>query len=326
MKRFVVLVVALSVALLGCSGSSGDDRAEGDGAPPAGSGGEEAFEPVTIEHRYGETEITERPERIVTLDLQWTDVLLALDAPPVGSLVDPTSGEDMPWQEDRLADATRITATTTAPLEQILDLQPDLIVVTYLAEDQDAYDDLARIAPTISTLSDSQVDTWQDIAGVAGRLLGEEERAAELVAEVEGQVSGVATDLPGLEGRTFTFANYVPGDAMYVLSDPDDGANVLFGQLGLVIAPAILDAEDDSPGRVKLSLERTDLLDADLVMVLTNGAEAADIPGYGDLEAVRRDAAVVMDYAMAVALNTPTPLSLPYALDLLRPALEVAAA
>ncbi|HEX7134918.1 MAG TPA: ABC transporter substrate-binding protein [Iamia sp.] len=326
MKRLVVLVVALSVVLLGCSGSSSEDRAEGDGAPPATSGDDEIFEPVTIEHRYGETEITERPERIVTLDLQWTDVLLALDAPPVGYLVDPTSGEEMPWQEDLLADSTRITATTSVPAEQIVDLQPDLIVVTYLAEDQDAYDDLARIAPTISTLSDSQVDTWQDIAGVAGQLLGEEDSAADLVADVEGQVSGVATDLPGLEGRTFTFANYVPGDALYVLSDPDDGANVLFGQLGLVIAPDILAAEDDSPGRVKLSLERTDLLEADLVMVLTNGAKTGEIPGYDDLDAVRRDAAVVMDYVMAVALNTPTPLSLPYALDLLRPALEVAAA
>jgi iron complex transport system substrate-binding protein len=61
-------------------------------------------------------------------------------------------------------------------------------------------------------------------------------------------------------------------------------------------------------------------------MVLTNGADPAEIPGYADLPAVAAGAALEMDYAAAVALNTPTPLSIPYALDLLRPALEAAAA
>jgi len=324
-RRAAVLVVLLIglAGLAGCSGSGeGDETATTTTAP----GAADPFTPVTIEHRYGETEITARPQRIVTLDLQWTDVLLALDAAPVGYLADPAVDGDHPWQEDRLADSTRLTATTALPLEQIIDLRPDLIVVTYLAEDQAAYDDLASIAPTISALSTSQVDTWPDIAGAAGQVLGEPEQAADLVTEVEAQVEAVAAELPDLAGRDFTFANYVPGDALYVLSDPDDGANVLFGDLGLVIAPAILDAEDDSPGRVKLSLEHTSLLDADLVMVLTNGADAHDIAGLDDLDAVQSGAFLVMDYAQAVALNTPTPLSLPYVLDQLRPTLELAAA
>ncbi|HMJ76034.1 MAG TPA: ABC transporter substrate-binding protein [Iamia sp.] len=318
-RAAALLVVVIGLAGLGgCSGSGEDD-----GAATTTDGVADSFAPVTIEHRFGETEITTRPERIVTLDLQWTDVLLTLDAAPVGYLADPAVDGDHPWQEDRLASSTRLTATTALPLEQIIDLRPDLILVTYLAEDQAAYDDLARIAPTISTLSTSQVDTWQDIAGAAGQVLGEPEEAAQLVADVEAQVEAVAGALPDLEGRDFTFANYVPGDALYVLSDPEDGANVLFGDLGLVIAPAILDAEDDSPGRVKLSLEQTSLLDADLVMVLTNGAD--DIAGLDDLDAVQRGAFAVMDYAQAVALNTPTPLSLPYVLDQIRPVLEIAA-
>lgn len=326
----LLIALAVGIALVGCSGSGDDD---GDSAAttttrPAASEEATAFEPVTIEHRFGTTEIAARPERIVSLDTQWTDVLTALDAPLVGHLRDTTLQEDFAWQEG-LDDSTPLIASSAADMgdlmEEIIALDPDLIVVTYLAEDQADVDDLTEIAPTISPLSDSQVDTWQDIAGTAGQVLGEPEAADALIADVEGEVDAVAADLPGLEGRSFTFANYVPGDAMYVLSDPEDGANVLFGQLGLVIAPAILDAEDDSPGRVKLSLEMVDLLDADLVMVLTNGADPEEIPGFRDLPAVAAGATLEMDYSTAVALNTPTPLSIPYALGLLRPALTAAA-
>jgi iron complex transport system substrate-binding protein len=331
-RRFLVplLVPVLALALLACSGSSGEDEASAgesgttEAAGDAATGDDTAY-PLTVEHRFGATEITERPERIVSLDWQWTDVLASLDAPPVAHLVDPTVGGDFPWDEGVLEGSTTLEATPSLPREQIIAADPDLIVVTYLVEDQADYDALDDIAPTIATLSDSQVDTWQDIAGAAGRVLGEEDAAAALVDDVEGEVQAVADALPGLEGKTFTFANYVPGDAMYVLSDPEDGANVLFGQLGMEIAPAILEAEDDSPGRVKLSLENIDMLDADLVMVLTNGADTADIPGFDELPAVEAGAALVMGYEEAVALNTPTPLSIPWVLDTLRPALEAAA-
>jgi iron complex transport system substrate-binding protein len=327
--RFVGAALVFVVALAGCSGSGADEEASSSTTTGDATAEEApAFEPVTIEHRYGATEIDSRPERIVSLDTQWTDVLTALDAPLVGHLQDITLQGDLPWQE--VGGSTPLVAASTADkgdlMEEIIALDPDLIVVTYLAEDQGDYDDLVAIAPTISPLSDSQVDTWQAIADVAGQVLGDTEAADALVAGVEDEVTALAEELPGLEGKTFTFANYVPGDAMYVLSDPDDGANVLFGRLGLVIAPAILDAEDDSPGRVKLSLELVDLLDADLIMVLTNEADPAEIPGFSDLPAVAAGAALEMDYAAAVALNTPTPLSIPYALELLRPALEAAAA
>jgi iron complex transport system substrate-binding protein len=326
--RFVGAALVFAAVLAGCSGSGSDDEGSSSSSTASGSETGEGFTPVTIEHRYGSTEVTARPERIVSLDTQWTDVLTALDAPLVGHLQDVTLQDELPWQEG-LDDSTPLIASATGDrgdlMEEIIALDPDLIVVSYLAEDQGDYDDLAAIAPTIALLSDSQVDTWQDISATAGQVLGETEAADALVAEIDEQVAAIGEELPDLEGKTFSFANYVPGDAMYVLSDPTDGANVLFGQLGLVIAPAILEAEDDSPGRVKLSLELVDLLDADLVMVLTNEADPAEIPGYSDLPAVAAGAALEMDYAAAVALNTPTPLSIPYALDLLRPALTAAA-
>ncbi|MFT3853383.1 MAG: hypothetical protein QM733_11690 [Ilumatobacteraceae bacterium] len=81
------------------------------------------FQPVTISHLYGSTEIKQRPERIVSLDTQWTDVLIALDTAPVGYLGDPNVPDGFPWRGDMLATSTRIDATNALPFEQIAALE-----------------------------------------------------------------------------------------------------------------------------------------------------------------------------------------------------------
>jgi len=322
--RLVAGVVAVAIMVLaGCGGSGGD----GSGA--SGGSGEDAAgasRTVTVGHRYGTTEVPVRPERIVSLDTQWTDVLLALDAPPVGYLADPNVEGDLPWRGDRLADVTALHATDALPYEQVAALRPDLIVVTYLATDSADYEKLSEIAPTIPLLQADEVDPWQEMARVAGTVLDEADAAEALIDEVDGGVAAVADELPGLDGKTFALVNFVPGDAFYVVADPEDGANVVFAQLGLAISPTILDAAADVSGRVELSLEQASLLDADVLVLFTNDAEPTDIPGYDQLPAVTSGAVSVLDYADVVALNTPTPLSVPYALDLVRPALEAAAA
>ena len=206
------------------------------------------FAPVTISHQYGATTVDERPERIVSLDTQWTDVLLALDEMPVGYLGDPNAPDGFPWRGDMLATSTEIDAGNTLPFEQIAALQPDLIVITYLATDEGIYQKLSGIAPTITTLSGAVVDPWPDIALAAGQLLGEQEAAATLTDTVEADIAAVADAIPGLEGKTFTFFNVVVGDGIYVLTDPDDGANQLFSDLGLVVAPAVAALGTDVEG------------------------------------------------------------------------------
>lgn len=338
-RRTLTVLLAATLGLAACGSEGGSDggrdtatstttTAEGSGAVgdqgPAPDA-ENAFEPVTIEHRWGSTEITEVPERVVTIDIQWTDVLLALGTTPVGYVADPTADGPHAWQGDQLDDATAIPYSDTIPFEQVAALQPDLIVATFAIDDQSTYDQLSGIAPTIGALSDAEVDSWQDMTTVGGQVLGEQGTAQTLIADVDAQVQDLADELPGLDGKTIAFANYVPGDAFYVLANPDDGANTLFAQLGLDIAPGVAAEGADSSGRVKLSLEQAELLDGDVLLVLTNGADPEEIVGWDSLPAVESGAALEVDYAVATALNTPSPLSLPWALDTIRPALEAAA-
>lgn len=320
--------LVLAPGLVACGGDDdGGDAAGASGAETADEpGGDEAGGPVTIEHRYGETTLDGPPERIVSLDNQWTDVLVALDAPLVGAALDPViEGGRYPWQDGIPASVEPIPVTDTIPYEAVAALEPDLIVITWGAPDAVDYETLSGIAPTIPLLGDREVDRWQDIAEVAGEVLGDPDGAAQLVADVDALTADLRAELPGLDGRTYALANYVPGDAIYVVADPDDGASQLFAELGMSIDPELLALADGETGRVELSLERVDELDADMLILLTNGAEPSDIPGYDNLPAVQAGSVAVLDLAEVTGLNTPSPLSIPYSLEAIRPALEAAA-
>ena len=99
---------------------------------------------------------------------------------------------------------------------------------------------------------------------------------------------------------------------------------MLFQQLGMEIHPDVLAAAAGGP-RVELSFEQVDMLQADLLVVHTGGGDPSDVPGYDALPAVSAGAVSELGFAEVVGLNTPTPLSIPFALDLLRPALEAVA-
>lgn len=321
-RRPTTLIGALLTAVLLITACGGDDPA-GEGA--AGSD-TTAADGVTIEHRYGSTTLESNPERIVALDNQWLDVMVALDAPVVGAALDPSmDGERFPWQDDLPAELVDIPAQNAIPYEAVAALDPDLILITWAVTDEQEYERLSAIAPTIPLLGDEEVDAWQDMATVAGKVLGRPDDASDLVAAVDAQVGELAAELLGLEGATFALANIVPGDSINVVADPDDGASAIVGQLGMEIDPELVELGAGSAGRVQLSLERIDELDSDVLVVLTNGVEPADIPGFEQLPAVRNGSVAVLDLADVSGLNTPSPLSVPYSLERIRPALEAAA-
>ncbi|MEM9561109.1 MAG: ABC transporter substrate-binding protein [Actinomycetota bacterium] len=301
-------------------GAETDDTAADDAEPSSNY-------PVTIEHTFGSTTVDARPERIVTLNVQWTDAVVALGEVPVGYVLTASAGETdlYPWQAGRLDGAERIDATGGVPFEAIAALQPDLILFTFAVADSTAYETLNAIAPAIGGVSDLQVDPWPDQVRALGRILGDPATADDLIAAVDGEIADLALALPGLAGTTYTFANYVPGDSIYVIADPDDGASELFNALGMELDPDIVALDTSVVGRVQISLEEVGLLQADLVGVLLNGTDPADVVGLDALPSSQSGALIDFAFADVVGLNTPSPLSVPYLLELLRPSLEIVA-
>ncbi|PXY33206.1 hypothetical protein BAY59_08855 [Prauserella coralliicola] len=316
-RSVAVLAGALAVAAIaGCGSDEGGTEASGRALA----------NPVTVEHRFGSTTIDTVPERIVTIDVQWTDTMLAMGVEPVGYTVDdlmPESG--VPWQK-LPAKSKALSLTDGVPVEQILALDPDLVVGSFSINNEETYRLLSERVPTIAgPASADEVTPWQDLVRTAGKILDKPDEAERLVTSVDDAVSATARELPGLDGKTFALAQYIVGDSMYIVASEKDGSSLFFQQLGMKLYPPVRD-EGTRTGQTRLnvSTERADLLRSDLLAFLVNGGDESDltdIPGFDQLPGT----VAVLDYPTVVGLNTPTPLSIPYALDQLRPHLREAA-
>lgn len=149
---------------------------------------------------------------------------------------------------------------------------------------------------------------------------------SNLLTEVNAEIDAIRDELPGLGGRTFALAQYIPGSGLVAVADEGDGSSVFFQRLGLTMLPALVEeGEKTGQARISFSPERLDLLHADLLAFLINGADESaleDIPGFDKLPGT----VAILDYDTIVALNTPSALSVPYAAAKLKPYLVEAAA
>ncbi|MEM1331988.1 MAG: ABC transporter substrate-binding protein [Actinomycetota bacterium] len=295
---------------------------------PVDSSEDGESDPVVVEHLFGTTVIESPPQRVVALDVQWTDVLLALDAPLVGVGASPLADDGLfEWQRAVFdPDIELLPVPSPLPFEAVAQLDPDLIVVTFAATSQEDYDTLAAIAPTIGPLDEAQVQDWEQLTEVAGDVFGKGAEADALIDAVGDVIDEVGSRVSGIEGLEYTLANYVPDDAIYVVADPDDGASQTFARLGLQIDADLVRLAEGTAGRIRLSFEEIAQLDANLLVMLTNGTDPSDIVGFDALPAASTGAVAVLDLPTVVGLNTPSPLSLPFSLGAIEPALEAAAA
>lgn len=110
---------------------------------------------MTVDHVFGSTTVDERPERVVTLGLIDQDAVLALRIVPVGAskFGDRYPGGVRPWARAAVGDEPLpelIDQVDGIPFEQVAALEPDLILALYAGLDQNEYDLLTEIAPTVA--------------------------------------------------------------------------------------------------------------------------------------------------------------------------------
>jgi len=322
-RHLLPLIAAVVLAMAFLAGCGGDDG-EAEGGTTGG-----AF-PVTIQHALGTTDIPAEPTRVVALGQTDPDTALALGVTPVGAR-EAFSGGLETWITDALggAEPDLLNVNAGVPFEQVAALRPDLILANDLfSMDQATYDRLSAIAPTVSYRTPATAeDSWQDNTLTVGRALGREAEAERLVADIEAQIADAAETHPEFVGKTFSFSNHYEPGALVTLQD---GPVVdVFEGLGLEVTPRVaeLPQSDTSAGNADLSLERLDTLDADVLLMVYGGDAALQgqleaNPVYRRLDAVRRGDDVAVPLELAVALRSPSSLSLPWSLEQLIPELE----
>lgn len=311
--RSIAVVLAGAVALLASAHAA-------TAAPTA-----KAPFPVTIKSKLGTAVIKQAPKRVVALSDPDADAALALGVVPVGrfryQFADGKNGFT-PWYGGLLGSRASqpldfVGAASDYPIEAIAALKPDLILASGYGVEK-AYPDLARIAPVVSYVQGSLVDSWQTTALRVGRALGREPEARKVVARVEAQIAAARKRHPEFEGKTFTSSYMYAPNTIRTITSVNDFTTKLMGQLGLVLAPGAR-AIDTPAGFVDISLERVDVLEADVVLVAYSTPELQrSLEGNGSFARLRGVAGrgyTALGLAPVTALRVPSVLGIPYVLN-----------
>jgi iron complex transport system substrate-binding protein len=322
------LVVPLAVlSLLGACSAEDDDAGA---AVPEPTG---AF-PVTVQHAFGETTVPAEPRRVVTVGYTEQDTLLALDVVPVG--VTEWYGDQpsavWPWAQDELGDArpTVLDASDGINVEAVAALEPDLIVGTNAGLDEDVYEALSGIAPTIAHSGefDAYFEPWDVQAELIGTALGKQDEALALIAELRGAFAEAAAAHPEFAGTTAVFLQNAVYDGSFIAYQ--DGLSTDFlTDLGFVVPDSIEPFATE--GQAYIPLEQAGVLNDAEVLIWgteapTDRAALEEQAVYRALEPVRGGHLAFTDELLAGAIYFTSPLSLGYVLEELVPRLESAVA
>jgi iron complex transport system substrate-binding protein len=316
------------------AGTAADADAGSDGTAVATTSGDDvdtAAFPVTIEHRYGSTEITEEPERVVSVGFADQDPILALGVVPVG--IRDWYGDQpfavWPWAQDELGDGEPEVLSTELNFEAIAALQPDLIVGISSGMTESEYETLSAIAPTIAQ-SDEYIEygePWQAATLTIGEALGRADEARALVDETEALFTEAREDHPEFAGAT-AVVGYYYGNGTVGGYGPQDSRSRMLVDLGFEIPAAIVEQAGDQ-FYADFSAEEMGLLDADVLVWIvadfTTGEAIRADPIRQQLRAFVEGREVFLDTVeLGGAASFSSVLSFPYLFETFIPQLAAA--
>jgi iron complex transport system substrate-binding protein len=288
--------------------------------PPASTGG---GGPLTITHAFGETTIPEPPKRVVSAGFTGQDDLLALGIVPVA--VTAWFGDQpfgvWPWAQPKLGSAKPVVLNLDNGIQvkQIAGLKPDLIVATDAGLDQDTYQKLAAIAPTLAQSDgDAFFEPWKDQAKAIGQAVYQSGQITSLINGVDKGFTAVADKNPQFKNKRVVL---LQGKAH------DDNVVAMTGwraefltQMGLAIPESIASLAVDQErafiprDKIKSVLGAADLL----IWTTESDKDQTDLLANPDVAELRsRSVFTTKDQAGAIAYASP--LSYPLVADQLPP-------
>jgi iron complex transport system substrate-binding protein len=331
--RTLAALAGVSLMLLALACGADDEAPTRTPSPPATPAPAAAAFPVTIEHKFGATTIEEEPQRVLSLGFNEHDTIFALGVEPIAVRYWYGDEDDaiFPWAEEAAGGANPPVLNIPfgeLDFEAIAALKPDLILGVFSGITEEEYETLSAIAPTVAQ-SPEFIDfgmPWREATLLIGRALGREERAEELVAEVEGLFAAARDAHPEWEGLSLVIAVY-RAEGLRAFHSQDLRSR-FFTDLGFEI-PAEIDEIAGDLFFADLSREQARLLDVDVLLWdqlrFTEGGRAVveNDPLLQQLDVTREGRVVFIgEFEDAYAWNTV--LSLPVALEGLLPMLEQA--
>ncbi|KDA04705.1 ABC transporter substrate-binding protein [Microbacterium sp. CH12i] len=332
-------VLAVSLAACSTSPATSSDTSSASSNPAS----DDAF-PVTIKHVYGETTITQKPERVATVAWANHEVPLALGIVPVGMSKVAWGDDDdngvLPWVEDKLTDLgvdvslmgdKKAEAAGEVPVlfdeadgidfEAVADTNPDVILASYSGITQEDYDTLSKIAPVVAYPDIAWATSVDDMITMNSTALGLGAEGAALIDDLHAETDAALEAHPALKDAKLLFTYLDPNDFSQVgfYTPADTRPGFLLG-LGLPEPQILVDNADSTDFYLTISAEEVDKFD-DVDVFITYGDESmiaalqAD-PLLGKIPAVAAGRIAILPDATPMANSAnPSPLSIPWGID-----------
>ncbi|MEV8250108.1 iron-siderophore ABC transporter substrate-binding protein [Microbacterium sp. NPDC076768] len=316
---------ALAFGLSACASSAPESASTADSNPAS----DDAF-PVTVEHIYGETTITEKPERVATVAWANHEVPLALGIVPVG-MSKATWGDDddngvLPWVEDKLDELGAETPvlfdeTDGIDYEAVADTAPDVILASYSGLTQEEYDTLSKIAPVVAYPEVAWGTSVDDMIAMNSKALGLEAEGETLIEDLQAEAEAALEVNSALKDKKVLFSYIDPTDlsqiGFYTAIDTRPG---YLHDLGLPFPSIVEENKDSDQFYLSVSAEEAQKFD-DVDLFITYGDESlidtlqAD-PLLSKIPAIAEGRiAILPDSTPIAASANPTPLSIPWGLN-----------
>jgi len=326
--------VALAVAALtACSTGSTADDADTATEPTTATEVEADAFPVTIEHAFGETTITEAPTRVATLGWTDHDHALALGVVPVGATKITWGGNaagSTDWFDAAVEEAgaeapVRYDDTDGTPIDEVAQLEPDVILATNSGITEADYKLLSKIAPVVAYPEFPWTTPWQTSLETIGQALGRSDLAAEIESETQAVIDDAKEDFPELDGASLIYSYLTPADLSTIgIYAPQDPRVSILRDFGMVDAAAVASAIKEGEFYGSVSAERASELDSDVLITWVEKPEDTqtliDDKLLGEIPAIASGHFYAEpDKATVMANTNPTPLSIPTIVELTLP-------
>ncbi|WP_276745301.1 iron-siderophore ABC transporter substrate-binding protein [Chlorogloeopsis fritschii] len=224
-----------------------------------------------VRHKLGRTCVPLNPQRLIVLNEEVLEAVLALGVKPVAAAEHNWVTSRGRQFGNKAEGIISIGESAQPNLEKIVQLNPDLILGEYINAEN--YQLFSQIAPTVAL--DYDVTAWKEAFLYIGEVLGKSTQAQEILSQYQKRVTefqnAMGEELGKIKVSVSRFyAGSLETEFRTIFSFPGH----LLSEIGLA-SPKIQQqlTPKDFP-RVAVSMERVDLLDADVLFaVLDPGSE-----------------------------------------------------
>jgi iron complex transport system substrate-binding protein len=290
--------------------------------------------PVTIGHRFGQTTIPAPPKRVVSAGFTEQDDLLAVGVVPIA--VTKWWGDEpfevWPWARPKLGSAQPEVLSIYDggfQFDRIAALQPDLIVAINAGVDQDSYNRLSAIAPTIPQSGGAPFfEPWKTQATTIGQATFQPDKMQSLITSADNRFNSVANTNPRFGGKNALLLQGTLFQDQVGATLPGWRTDFLT-QMGLQI-PDSIDAFTIDDHRAFIPRDQiVGVLNTADVLIWTTQSEADEAglradPAIQQLNATAQNRNVFTGKELAGAIAFSSPLSLPVVANQLPPMLNAA--